>query len=87
MPADISTFVYAPQRKKTTIRSEGESTETFDVTSLGGNSFKWFQYDFELTNEENSSLIVDINQNAKYRCEIKNSTYPDLTIETWDEIV
>ncbi len=80
LPVNFSYFLYSPQANINLIKTENETQVTFDASAAGGTHYAWFRDGIEITEQNNSSLIVGKSETGIYHCIAWHSTYPSLAI-------
>jgi hypothetical protein len=75
LPVNFSYFLYSPQANINLIKTENETQVTFDASAAGGTHYAWFRDGIEITEQNNSSLIVGKSETGIYHCIAWHSTY------------
>jgi Leucine Rich Repeat len=71
-------YIYSPQNINLPITNSGEMLEV--ITPGSANTYQWYRNENALQNGK--SAILNITKNGKYKCEVRNTLLPDLTLES-----
>ena len=76
-------YIYSPQNIILPITNSGEKLEV--MTPGSANTYQWYRNE-NIIEDENFTTL-DITKNGKYKCKVKNTLLPDLTLESEEIMV